>query len=770
LCKKLIIQTKKFVESVEKWSESLSVNKQAVNNSVGNVENEGGFMRRYVLSTILFLVLAQCIAFPANAGLPPKRVIVIVANGISLEDIQQMRELKDGAWIDNSSIAAMNLRTAGSMNDVNNMVTLGSGTRAVAGDKAVEAYRGSDEVNDLQVTDWIHQLTGRKGNDHAIYIPSYQWIASANQHLPYSVTPGLLGKTLHEHSLTTAAIGNSDKGSKSIVRFAPLLVMDETGTVDQGNVGKVTVQADSDHVYGIKTNYDYLYRYIQADASSAIISVDLGDFYRLYSMRRSMDAKQFDQMKLHVLQEYNQFMTQLFSNQRSGDLISFVSPMVNDEAEARKSQMGPILLHTVDHPMGTLTSTTTRQPGIVGNMDLAPTILSWLGIPAPSSVMGKEIVSLKGNQAFWSDWERIKHIYSTRGKVLYGYVTFQIAILIFSAALWFFAAPQKRMYQRANQLIRFLLLILTLSPFLFLILPVFPTLYGVKMTILFLLLLGSAIAMALIRLPFSWIFFIISLLNWMPILLDGVFARSFLMKQSYLGYDPVIGARYYGIGNEYMGVVIGSSILSLAMLLELIEKEVKLIKGVSVAIFGLYLFFFAMPEWGTNAGGAITAIAAYFTSFFRLFDIELNRRYLFWGIVSVLISSVTLFYVNLAVDDQMQSHIGRAMEKLLQGDIHEIWNITRRKMQMNWHLVQVSSWSKVFITSLLILGMLCYRPTGMIARLSLKYPYAVRGFFGIIIGAFTALVVNDSGIVAAATTIIFMVVPLLYLGLEEKMG
>ena len=37
------------------------------------------------------------------------------------------------------------------------------------------------------------------------------------------------------------------------------------------------------------------------------------------------------------------------------------------------------------------------------------------------------------------------------------------------------------------------------------------------------------------------------------------------MRYSPLGYDPVGGARFYGIGNEYMGVLVGSSILAWAL-------------------------------------------------------------------------------------------------------------------------------------------------------------------------------------------------------------
>ena len=39
-----------------------------------------------------------------------------------------------------------------------------------------------------------------------------------------------------------------------------------------------------------------------------------------------------------------------------------------------------------------------------------------------------------------------------------------------------------------------------------------------------------------------------------------------MIRNSVLGYDPIIGARYYGIGNEYMGVVTGSIIIAVCSL------------------------------------------------------------------------------------------------------------------------------------------------------------------------------------------------------------
>ena len=726
-----------------------------------------------ILSTTLFCLYLMCsVTAEANEVRddPFKQILIIMVNQLSLEDVRQMEQLDKGDWLQRGYIGAVNLKTAGTMNDVNNVVTFGSGTRAVGADAGTRAYSGHEQADGILAKDSFYQYNGFETKPDNVFIPGIQHVLYNNLSQPYTIIPGLLGQTLHEQGLKTAVWGNSDKGEEPY-RIAALMVMDRMGIVDMGDVSARTSEVSVDQMYGLRTNYSYLETKMSEVGESAAVSViELGDLYRLYAEKRGIAESYFYQQKGKILTEVNGFMSRLVDNQREDQLIILLSPMIHEDAQALKSLMSPLVILAPQGNGGTVFTSTTRQTGIVGNVDIAPSILHWLGLSTAKGMVGRPISFTVDNGSFWTEWERIKHIHATRSQVLYSYVTFQIIVLIVGAGLWLYAFPGKLAYDFANRFIRFLLIVLTLSPFLFLLLPLFPRLFSVNLTVVVLFTLGFSLAAILGRVSFVWMFFLVSLINWVPILLDGILGQSALMKRSYLGYDPIIGARYYGIGNEYMGVVIGSSILSLGMLLEWAKHRMHLIKGLAVTVFGLYLLFFSLPKWGTNAGGALTAVAAYSTSFIRLFHIPLNRKFIFWGMLAVFISLSTLFFVNMIGEDETQSHIGRAMNMLIQGDVQEISNIVERKLEMNWKLIRVSSWSKVFITSLLILGLLCYRPPGVMGHLSRKYPYVFRSFFGIIVGAFTALIVNDSGIVAAATTIIYMVVPLLYLGLKEKMG
>ncbi|MFD2614035.1 hypothetical protein ACFSUF_16640, partial [Paenibacillus gansuensis] len=115
-----------------------------------------------------------------------------------------------------------------------------------------------------------------------------------------------------------------------------------------------------------------------------------------------------------------------------------------------------------------------------------------------------------------------------------------------------------------------------------------------------------------------------------------------------------------------------------------------------------------------------------------------------------------------------QSHIGRALQLLQEGRLDQIANIILRKLQMNWHLINVSAWSKVLITSLIVIAVIVFRPRGVFRGWQDRYPWYMHGFTANTVGALAVLLVNDSGVVAAATLIVYVAVPMLLLQMDES--
>ena len=203
-----------------------------------------------------------------------------------------------------------------------------------------------------------------------------------------------------------------------------------------------------------------------------------------------------------------------------------------------------------------------------------------------------------------------------------------------------------------------------------------PHTWGFLLTVGLLALLLTSV---LRRMPIVPLLLVLGLLGCVPVALDGIFGGT-LIEKSFLGYDPIKGARYYGIGNEYMGVVLGSAILTCAAWLERRKSDGRL----PVALFFLSMvFFFAAPFWGTNAGGALAAAAGFGTAYYRFFRRDGNGRWYWLALLFLVLGGGLLVGVNLLFDDQPSISV-------------EPFLICLREMWMKSPISSCASWRSTF--------------------------------------------------------------------------
>lgn len=696
-----------------------------------------------------------------------QRVVMVVINGLSMEDLQHLAKDHSPQWLHEGSIAGMNLRTAGSMNAVNNYVTIGAGSRGVGSENALSAYNGWETINGNMVAgDLFQQYTGRTISPGQVFVPGVQYILKNIKLQSHMIIPGALGEHLQEYGLKVAVLGNADRGEEQPYRLAPLISMNNEGVTPLGDVSRQTWREAGDRPYGMMTDYQWLHeKMMDYKKQASLIVVELGDLDRLDSMMEMIQPAHYEKLRSKILAENSRFIDQLVAEQSAGELLLVVSPMVGKLAAEEKSMLAPVVM--IEQGMnqdqfeqgGVLRSSTTQRDGVIANIDIAPTIFNWLGIPAPAYMMGAAMENAEG-KSFWQEWERTVHVYKNRPAVLFYYVTAQVILLIIATFLWL-KVGRSRLHAWA----RLFLLTLIISPTLFLLESWIPFLLSAKATLA--AIGGSALLAALLmrRLSVPSLFFIAALTSWLPLAVDNL-TGSLLMKHSYLGYDPVVGARFYGMGNEYMGVLIGSSILFVAACMEMGYRRG--MKAFSLLLFvGLFVIL-AAPWWGTNAGGVITALVGFSIAYVKIFQLSLTKKRIGILLLVILLGFAGLVAINIGQPEAQQSHIGKALSLFTDGNGQEIFNIIQRKLAMNWSLIQVSSWSKVFLTSILVLAIFLLNPRLAAKIFRKEYPFISAGMGAITAAALTALLVNDSGIVAAATTIIYVVVPLLYLALQKK--
>lgn len=91
----------------------------------------------------------------------------------------------------------------------------------------------------------------------------------------------------------------------------------------------------------------------------------------------------------------------------------------------------------------------------------------------------------------------------------------------------------------------------------------------------------------------------------------------------------------------------------------------------------------------------------------------------------------------------------------------EVVYVFARKIAMNVQLAQTTVWVNILLVGLVILAITIFRPNRNFSLMKKKYPIIYDGFLATIVGCLVTLLVNDSGIIAAATDSIYLLIPIL---------
>ncbi len=128
---------------------------------------------------------------------------------------------------------------------------------------------------------------------------------------------------------------------------------------------------------------------------------------------------------------------------------------------------------------------------------------------------------------------------------------------------------------------------------------------------------------------------------------------------------------------------------------------------------------------------------------------------------------IFFIWLNLPVEGREISHLGRTIIAVREGGIGELYYVVVRKASMNLRLLRHSLWSRVFMSLLFVQAILLFRPLGLLKQLQKEYPLFMGGLLGITAGSAVAFLTNDSGVVAAATLLLYSTLPLLYFLLQK---
>ena len=240
---------------------------------------------------------------------------------------------------------------------------------------------------------------------------------------------------------------------------------------------------------------------------------------------------------------------------------------------------------------------------------------------------------------------------------------------------------------------------------------------------------------------------------------------SRLQISSIFGLQPLVGGRFYGMGNVAFALYAAAVLLLCAALAHaLVRRNAPRLAVVAVLVVGgAALAVDVLPAWGADFGGPIALIPALGYLLIGVLGWRTSVR----SIVLVLIAAGAVVglvsYLDWRRPEAERSHPGRFLQTVIDGGA---WDVMSRKLFANvslaMHLPVVLG---VVIVLTAIAVAVVARPgilgTDPLRRLLVEAPLLHRGLYSVIIMAAIGFLTNDSGAaippVAALFTVPLMV-------------
>lgn len=762
----------------------------------------------------------DAISDPGNTqSSPPGKVLLVVIDRIGLEDLNPSTTPNIRKLIERGGVALMNARVRNDSYGEGGYLEIGAGGRAFGGPNMGLAFNSDERLKTpgggyVDAGQLYRSRTGHRAPPGSVVNPYIEEMKKKSDVPQATSLPGLLGEALKNGGKKVAVLGNADSLAPAsqietgyqvdaiepepqapatyqtvtmLHRESSCIAMDEAGEVKDSDVS-ADLYTTNASAAGIQTKFRKLVNEARSRLKySDVMVVDMGQTTRVDEQADFYSDSALKKARTEALKECDGALGDLVESlDTSRDMVVLCVPTPTRKMLEDGDLLTPLVIAGPRFGRGVrLGSPTTRRNGLVSNFDIAPTILEALRLDVPSEMDGRALSAsnaksdLSGLLRFE---KRATGASSARKSMVRIYTISAIALL----ALFFAVALiRENLLRRYPYFWSLVLLALLAGPLAFLVVPAFgvPALYWLVPAAV-----GASIALALVALlfivrsrseenstslePFSlddkkYIvlrpLFFISGITVIALLIDVLFG-SRLMTFSAFGSDVMMADRYYGIGNLYMGFLVGAALLFACLFPVIFDNALdKPWKRYAVcgAILTTTALFLGFGRLGAEFGGLVTALAGSLVVLAKLEGGKIGLKRV--GLIVLII--VICVGVMLAADllfPGTASHAGKAVERATSSGTSAFLTQINRKLAADWSLTFGSTWRLVLLVAL-VAGLVLNWRYRLFGRIEHESPFLYAGFLGMGVAMPIALVLNDSGIEAAAAISIFLFVPYFFL-------
>ncbi len=706
--------------------------------------------------TVFIAAFAAAPAAMADSG--RKKAVVLIIDNIALRDLSGGGLPNFSKIIESGGLGLMNTRVESytGRNRVSAYLSIGMGVRT---------YLDTPEIN---------AENGRPaGPLYEVYLENAGDLKqSVSRDYPNYVF-GHIGETAEQYGLKTALVGNAD--TDRALREAALLAVDNNGKIKYGNVSEDLLIKDESAPWGRRTNSDRLL----ADALAALetcdlVFIDFGDTARVYEAQQRLGLKggKFREAKNRALHNADTFLGRFLGEMDDNTLLAVITPSPpGDGTEKGNTTLTPVIIYGRTLLPAVLTSGTTKRIGLVANIDIGPTLFDWLtDAESVQGFIGEKITLLTDNNnlnTVSDNLSRFIHLNRSR-YVVHGMYTL---LLVLSLSAMFLPLTGKKLFNspRVGRAAALMVLALPIASFV-----VYTVFNGVTTQRYYLDALMTAVLAAVSGIIFSGN--TRRTLAGMAVL--GMVTAVFMVTDLLTGYRYVIdtplgfdnvfmGGRYYGINNDCMGILLGSSVFALFYVLEKFKVGRYLRLFLVLAAF-IPIILSQVPGNGSNVGGTIAAMSIAIIALMALISgLPLKKRRLFAAILIVFLVELFIAYLDYLFGGR--THAGKVLGALIsQGFGPKFLEVLLAKLRLFAITLALPPWNILFALQLYVYYIMTRKQEALIMRVGEHHPLLLRSFEVIFYGGIVAFLFNDTGLIATGLMFTYLTMPMGVLAVENQ--
>jgi hypothetical protein len=423
---------------------------------------------------------------------------------------------------------------------------------------------------------------------------------------------------------------------------------------------------------------------------------------------------------------------------------------------------------------GLLDAASTRQPGLVALTDLTPTVLGWLGRAMPADAVGAQITradrgslpatvqSLAGRDTAEQVWR------DTHDEFFWAYALADAAVLAaIGLTAWGAAEDKRRRRARRWRVAGVFAASVPAGTFLANLAPWSTSAHPAAWLYAVSVALAAVIGLAALAGPWrrDWLgpFGVVCLFTLAVLGLD-VMTGSRLQLETPFGLSVLEAGRFYGIGNEALGIygisgLFGAAWLALVALRRSTSSRPSSRRPavLAVAVVATFAVFASgWPGFGGKVGGTIAMVPCFALLAMAVAGIRLNWRRILLVAVSGLALFAVFALINYFVPITGKSDIGSFAGSSLHG---HSGGLLLRKINSNIGSLSVNAFSPLSPIAVVVTGLMLWRPAWFGLK-TVPLAYAAEPLTRPLMGVLWLLPVlgwfaDDSGVIVPAAVLPF---------------